>query len=181
MRHPCGAEPAGHLEVKQQQRNSLGVRACIHWHLKIGAVRRVSSPRTPEACPGLPISYSTYATLRPRSCQPGRWLNRRADSRGLSDRRFAGRHRAVLENQYYPTHEAYLSALAEAMKEEYDAIVGAGFLLQLDCPDLGVSRVRGEDWREDYRVLHIKALNQAVPTRCATRCNLYNRHKNMPP
>jgi len=70
-----------------------------------------------------------------------------------------------LENQYYPTHEVYLSALAEAMKEEYDAIVGAGFLLQLDCPDLGVSRVRGEDWREDYRVLHIQALNQAVPTR----------------
>jgi 5-methyltetrahydropteroyltriglutamate--homocysteine methyltransferase len=67
-----------------------------------------------------------------------------------------------LENQFYPTHEAYLSALAEAMKEEYDAIVGAGFLLQLDCPDLGVSRVRGEDWREDYRALHIKALNQAV-------------------
>jgi 5-methyltetrahydropteroyltriglutamate--homocysteine methyltransferase len=67
-----------------------------------------------------------------------------------------------LENQYYPTHEAYLYALAEAMKEEYDAIVGAGFLLQLDCPDLGVSRVRGEDWREDYRALHIQALNQAV-------------------
>ena len=67
-----------------------------------------------------------------------------------------------LENQYYPTHEAYLDALAEAMKEEYDAIVEAGFLLQLDCPDLGVSRVRGEDWREDYRALHIQALNQAV-------------------
>jgi 5-methyltetrahydropteroyltriglutamate--homocysteine methyltransferase len=67
-----------------------------------------------------------------------------------------------LENRYYPTHEAYLSALAEAMKEEYDAIVGAGVLLQLDCPDLGVSRVRGEDWREDYRALHIQALNQAV-------------------
>src|SRR5205814_1485336 len=47
-----------------------------------------------------------------------------------------------LENRYYPTHEAYLSALAEAMKEEYDAIVGAGLLLQLDCPDPGVSRVR---------------------------------------
>jgi 5-methyltetrahydropteroyltriglutamate--homocysteine methyltransferase len=67
-----------------------------------------------------------------------------------------------LENQYYPTHEAYLFALAEAMKEEYDAIVGAGLLLQLDCPDLSVGRVRGEDWREDYRALHIKALNLAV-------------------
>jgi len=67
-----------------------------------------------------------------------------------------------LENQYYPTHEAYLYTLAEVMKEEYDTIVEAGFLLQLDCPDLGVSRVRGEDWREDYHALHIQALNQAV-------------------
>ena len=40
-----------------------------------------------------------------------------------------------LANQYYPTHEAYLSALADAMKEEYHAISQAGFLLQLDCPD----------------------------------------------
>ena len=67
-----------------------------------------------------------------------------------------------LRNEYYPSREAYLARLADVMKEEYDAIVGAGFLLQLDCPDLGVSRVRGEDWREDYRVLHIQALNQAV-------------------
>ncbi len=67
-----------------------------------------------------------------------------------------------LENQYYPTHEAYLYALADAMKEEYDAIVQAGFLLQLDCPDLAVGRVRGEAWHEGYRALHIKALNHAV-------------------
>jgi 5-methyltetrahydropteroyltriglutamate--homocysteine methyltransferase len=39
-------------------------------------------------------------------------------------------------NQYYPTTEEYIFALADAMKEEYDAIVQAGIVLQLDCPDL---------------------------------------------
>ncbi len=42
-------------------------------------------------------------------------------------------------NQYYPTHEAYIEALAEAMKEEYEAIVEAGFILQVDCPDLAMA------------------------------------------
>ncbi|HEY5870379.1 MAG TPA: hypothetical protein VI542_33240, partial [Candidatus Tectomicrobia bacterium] len=41
-------------------------------------------------------------------------------------------------NHYYPTREAYLQAMAEVMKREYDAIVQAGFLLQLDCPDLAL-------------------------------------------
>lgn len=43
-----------------------------------------------------------------------------------------------LRNDYYPTREAYLSDLAEAMKEEYEAIHRAGFLLQVDCPDLAM-------------------------------------------
>jgi 5-methyltetrahydropteroyltriglutamate--homocysteine methyltransferase len=67
-----------------------------------------------------------------------------------------------LENQYYPTHEAYLYALADAMKEEYDAIYQAGFLLQLDCPDLALGRLRGERENAASRALHIKALNHAV-------------------
>ncbi len=67
-----------------------------------------------------------------------------------------------LENQYYPTHEAYLSALAEAMKEEYDAIYQAGFLLQLDCPDLALGRLRKDGENVEYRPWHIKALNHAV-------------------
>ena len=43
-------------------------------------------------------------------------------------------------NQHYPDHEAYLHALAEAMRPEYEAIVAAGFLLQLDSPDLGLEK-----------------------------------------
>ena len=45
-----------------------------------------------------------------------------------------------LRNRHYPSHEAYLSALVDVMKEEYEAIHQAGFLLQVDCPDLAMGR-----------------------------------------
>ena len=41
-------------------------------------------------------------------------------------------------NRYYPTRAAYLEAMSEVMKREYEAIVQAGFILQLDCPDLAL-------------------------------------------
>jgi len=43
-------------------------------------------------------------------------------------------------NRFYPSHYAYLEALSAAMKEEYAAILAAGFELQIDCPDLGMGR-----------------------------------------
>src|SRR4029077_17357263 len=39
-------------------------------------------------------------------------------------------------NQFYPNNAAYIEALADAMREEYEAIHAAGFIVQLDCPDL---------------------------------------------
>src|SRR6185436_4336785 len=45
-----------------------------------------------------------------------------------------------LKNEHYPTREAYLARLVDVMKEEYDAIHQAGFVLQVDCPDLAMSR-----------------------------------------
>ena len=47
-----------------------------------------------------------------------------------------GQAARFLGNAYYPSHEAYLRALGKAMKREYDAIAAAGFVLQVDCPDL---------------------------------------------
>ena len=47
---------------------------------------------------------------------------------------------AAMKNEYYDTEEAYLAALADALRVEYEAIVGHGFLLQLDCPDLALER-----------------------------------------
>ena len=70
-------------------------------------------------------------------------------------------------NKYYPSHEAYLYALADAMSHEYRAIVDAGLVLQLDSPDLGLGRhMMFKDRPDDeYRVLaslHVEALNHAI-------------------
>ncbi|MTI02260.1 epoxyalkane--coenzyme M transferase [Roseibium sp. RKSG952] len=72
-----------------------------------------------------------------------------------------------LQNDFYPTREAYLSALADAMKEEYETIVGAGLDLQLDCPDLALSRhMLFTDLSDDEFVkiadMHVAALNHAL-------------------
>src|SRR5579871_6570566 len=72
-----------------------------------------------------------------------------------------------LDNHYYPTHEEYLYAVAEAIKQEYHAITDAGFLLQLDCPDLAMGRHRHfkDKSIEEFRAnsaLSIEALNWAI-------------------
>ena len=67
------------------------------------------------------------------------------------------------QNRYYPTEEAYLAAIADAMREEYRAIAEAGITLQLDCPDLaaGPSRHDTEAGRRMV-ALNVEALNHAV-------------------
>ena len=69
-------------------------------------------------------------------------------------------------NRYYPTREAYLEAMAEVMKREYDAIVQAGFLLQLDCPDLALRSTWFPDLSiPEFRTVvaqNIAALNTAT-------------------
>ncbi|HEY2380502.1 MAG TPA: cobalamin-independent methionine synthase II family protein [Terriglobia bacterium] len=50
---------------------------------------------------------------------------------------------AFQPNRFYPTHTAYVEAIGEAMRIEYEAIVNAGFVLQLDCPDLAMARHTG--------------------------------------
>ena len=68
---------------------------------------------------------------------------------------------------YKRQREAYLAALADAMKEEYETIVGAGLDLQLDCPDLALSRhMLFADLSDDEFVkiaaMHVEALNHAL-------------------
>jgi 5-methyltetrahydropteroyltriglutamate--homocysteine methyltransferase len=73
-----------------------------------------------------------------------------------------------LENQYYGSDEAYLAALADAMRPEYEAIAAAGFVLQLDCPDLAMSRHMGANAElptEQFRTkinVQVEALNHAT-------------------
>ena len=81
-------------------------------------------------------------------------------------------------NQHYPDHESYLYALADAMRPEYEAIVAAGFLLQLDSPDLGLGRhmmFKGQPDGEYRRQaeLHVEALNHALRNVPADRVRLH--------
>jgi 5-methyltetrahydropteroyltriglutamate--homocysteine methyltransferase len=72
-----------------------------------------------------------------------------------------------LKNNYYKTDEEYIFALADVMRKEYVAIVEAGFILQLDCPDLAMLRhmVYLDLPLADYRkiiAMNVAALNHAV-------------------
>lgn len=70
-------------------------------------------------------------------------------------------------NRHYPEHASYLEALADAMQAEYEAITEAGFILQLDSPDLGLGRhmmFKGKPDEEYERLasLHVEMLNHAT-------------------
>ncbi len=72
-----------------------------------------------------------------------------------------------LNNVYYPTREKYLEALANVMKQEYETIVAAGLDVQLDCPDLALSRhMLFNDLSDDEFLSvansHVEALNYAI-------------------
>jgi 5-methyltetrahydropteroyltriglutamate--homocysteine methyltransferase len=74
---------------------------------------------------------------------------------------------AFQPNQYYPTHEAYVEAIGAAMQEEYEAIVAAGLVLQLDCPDLAMARHTGFQQLSENEFLkraehQVEVLNHAL-------------------
>ncbi len=74
---------------------------------------------------------------------------------------------AFQPNQYYPTHEEYVWALSDAMKQEYRMIIDSGLILQLDCPDLAMARHTGfQDLSEADFVkraeIHVEAMNAAL-------------------
>jgi 5-methyltetrahydropteroyltriglutamate--homocysteine methyltransferase len=81
-------------------------------------------------------------------------------------------------NEYYPTHEAYLGALADAMREEYEMIVKSGLLLQLDCPDLAMGRhtrfkkLTDEEFLRNAE-MQVEALNHALANVPADRVRLH--------
>jgi 5-methyltetrahydropteroyltriglutamate--homocysteine methyltransferase len=83
-----------------------------------------------------------------------------------------------LKNRHYKTEEAYVYALADVMKREYEAIVDAGFILQLDCPDLAMLRhtVYLDKSLADFRkiiAVNVAALNHAVADIPAERMRMH--------
>jgi 5-methyltetrahydropteroyltriglutamate--homocysteine methyltransferase len=80
-------------------------------------------------------------------------------ARGFMNAASPGLITAFQVNRHYPSHEAYLADLADAMREEYETIVAAGFDLQLDCPDLAMSRHTGYQDLSEGDFLKVAAAN----------------------
>ena len=82
-----------------------------------------------------------------------------SDTRAFMNAASPGLITAFQVNRFYPSHEAYLAALVDAMREEYETIVAEGFLLQLDCPDLAMSRHTGYQDLSEAEFLKVAAAN----------------------
>jgi 5-methyltetrahydropteroyltriglutamate--homocysteine methyltransferase len=81
-------------------------------------------------------------------------------------------------NDYYPTADAYLEAVAEALRTEYEAITKAGLLLQIDAPDLGMGRhtmYRNASVDEFLKraAIHVEVLNHALRNVAADRVRMH--------
>jgi 5-methyltetrahydropteroyltriglutamate--homocysteine methyltransferase len=81
-------------------------------------------------------------------------------------------------NEYYPSHETYLEALAKVMHEEFKIITDSGLIVSIDCPDLGMGRhikFRDVDDNEFVRNAHLQidALNHALQGIPRDRCRLH--------
>ena len=88
-------------------------------------------------------------------------------TRGFMNAASPGVISLFLQNDYYPSRQHYLEALSEVMKAEYKAIIDAGLDLQLDCPDLALSRhmlfsEMSDDEFVEIADSHVAALNYAL-------------------
>src|SRR6266702_1152048 len=81
-------------------------------------------------------------------------------------------------NDHYPSHEAYLFAVADAMRHEYETVAKAGIVLQIDCPDLAMGRhiqyanLSLDEFRKKAR-LHVEALNHATANIAPERMRMH--------
>jgi len=119
------------------------------------------------ACSG-PIAWRDFAATKADVARSMAAMK----SAGVAQRSFMtspspGQIARYLKNQYYKSDEAYLYALADVMQDEYKAIADAGFILQLDCPDLAMLRssVLAHLSLAEFRkviTMNVEALNHAV-------------------
>jgi len=89
------------------------------------------------------------------------------------------------DDDFYKNHEKYVSALGAAMKREYDAIYAAGFMLQVDCPDLAMGRhTRFKDSNlsdfQDAAQMHVRVMNTALADIPAERMRIHVCWGNYP-
>lgn len=143
--------------------------------------RQAKSGGTPSyrrpRCVG-PIAPKTLAPLQADLAHMAAAMNKHRPVGGFMNAASPGVIALFQPNDHYPTQDAYLEALAEAMRPEYEAIVGAGLLLQLDSPDLGLGRHMMYKSRSDADYLtligmHVEVLNHALRNVAADRVRMH--------
>jgi 5-methyltetrahydropteroyltriglutamate--homocysteine methyltransferase len=114
-----------------------------------------------------PIAYERREPLEHDLATFARALDGAAVAGGFMNAPSPGIIALFQPNEYYETPDDYLTALAEAMKPEYDAIVDAGLFLQIDAPDLAMGRHimyrdRPDGEFVERAAVHVEALNRAL-------------------
>lgn len=143
--------------------------------------RQASSGGTPTyrrpCCVG-PIAPKTLAPLTDDLRRLGTALAAHPPAGSFMNAASPGVIALFQPNQHYATQDDYLEALAEAMRPEYEAIVAAGHVLQLDSPDLGLGRhmMYKDRSDDDYLSLiarHVEVLNHALRNVPADRVRMH--------
>jgi 5-methyltetrahydropteroyltriglutamate--homocysteine methyltransferase len=117
------------------------------------------------ACSG-PVAWKDFAAAEADIARSKAAMDKAGVEEPFMTSPSPGQIARYLKNDHYNTDEAYLHALADVMRREYRAIIDAGFVLQLDCPDLAMSYglypgIGIADYRKIIKV-NIEALNHAV-------------------
>jgi len=133
---------------------------------RLGAAAGGAQAFKRQSCVG-PIDYVGHDDLASDLAHLARAIRASGAGAGFVNAASPGLVTAFQGNRYFPTHEAYVEAVGEAMQAEYEAIVEAGFQLQLDCPDLAMARHTGfQDLSEAEFVAraehHVDVLNNAT-------------------
>ena len=114
-----------------------------------------------------PIAVKDFAPLHKDIANMKAAMQKSGANEGFMNAASPGVVAVFQPNEYYESHEAYLYALAEVMKIEYEAIADAGLVLQIDCPDLAMGRhIKFRDADEQEFVVNaemqVEALNYAL-------------------
>ncbi len=128
-------------------------------------------------CTG-PIAWRDREPLRQDLANLGAALQQVAVVEGFMTAASPGLVPVFQNNAYYPSHEAYVEAVAAAMQEEYEAIAEAGFVVQLDCPDLAMARHTSFQDLDEADFLkraqfHVEVLNHALRNVPADRARIH--------
>ena len=114
-----------------------------------------------------PISVKSWEPLKIDIANMTAAMKAHGVEQGFMNSASPGLITAFQPNQFYKTHEDYVWALAEVMHEEYEAILAAGLVVHLDCPDLAMARHIGfQDLTEAQFLkqseVHVEAMNHAL-------------------